>query len=415
MQLQLQTNVVSIRNLEQLRLRYRLATISGLHSDQPEYFQNRNNLERHLSYLLHQPILTLERDGQLYLAVPDAVRALPTDVALVRLLVQLRISDHVDELDLARLTPADLPIALKFLRFMLQAPLSRDKRLWQPGSGRPFFSREPVSQVDGVNKYLGFKVSPVQIAGNRLGLCVDVSSCYVSATSLSGALTRDEFVKSWKNAHCVYRFGHRWYEIRLRAFADRSAGDYAFEVQGRRWSLLDFVRDQTARPLPSDLAELSSDASVVTYHDNRGVEKGAPAPLCYPIIDTSRDAVARQHGDAILAPAERRRLTDMFVGTHLRNLTFGDCELLLDADSVTVPKRVLTLPDLRFGNGVILRGNVGGGAVAKYSAQRASLLRDRRAGCYRNTPLDRQYLLLPRSVADSFGPKFLSDLRAAVV
>jgi hypothetical protein len=47
-------------------------------------------------------------------------------------------------------------------------------------------------------------------------------------------------------------------------------------------------------------------------------------------------------------------------------------------------------------------------------ATRAALLRDKRAGFFVTDPLDRQYLVLPKSVADSWGKQFIADLRRAV-
>jgi hypothetical protein len=41
-----------------------------------------------------------------------------------------------------------------------------------------------------------------------------------------------------------------------------------------------------------------------------------------------------------------------------------------------------------------------------------AMLRDKSAGVYVNTPLDRQYIILPRSVYDSMGDQFLKGLKA---
>jgi len=410
--MKLQTNVFPITNLSDFKLHYRLVRVSGLRPDQVEYFQNRQHLEKHLSYLLHQPVLVVERDGVPHLAVPRDVHAVPADVQLVRLVVQLELLEEPYEIDLAQVSSANAAIALRFLRFMLQAPLSRDDRLWQPAAGRPFFVRTPARAHDGVEKYFGFKVRPMLLPGG-LGLCVDTTSCYVSSSPLPADLSHDQFVQKWKNSHCVYRFGHRWYQIQARARADRSVADYAFVVDGRRWSLLDFVRDHTRRPLPIDLANLTSAAAVVTYVDNRGVEKGAPAPLCYPVIDTSRAAVARQHGDTILAPAERRRQTIELADKYLQQLSFGAATLRISHEPSVIDHQVAALPELRFGNGVTLKSG-GPARIGEYSKNRLRLLRDRAAGSFVKGPFDRQYLLLPRSVADAFGPRFLSDLSNAV-
>ena len=76
------------------------------------------------------------------------------------------------------------------------------------------------------------------------------------------------------------------------------------------------------------------------------------------------------------------------------------------------------LPDFEFGNSRILsvRGTAGAQQVSldNVGRTRAALLRDKDAGFYVRDRLDRQYLFLPQSVADSFGEQFVADLRRAV-
>jgi hypothetical protein len=247
---------------------------------------------------------------------------------------------------------------------------------------------------------------------------VDVTSCYVGARPLPGKLTRDDFASRWKGRHCIYRFGHDWYEVRLQALADRNAKEYRFLKDGETWSLFDYVLDRVSRPLPSDLSNLPDDSAVVLYQDNRGNELGAPAPLCYPTFDTGSDEVARQHRQAILAPHERRDLTRTFVDEYLRGLRFGDTALRISSEPMRIPRRTLRLPDLQFGNGTVLSARGTRGAVqanlSDFGSRRLLLLKERTAGFYVSAPLDRQYLILPRSVHDTFGEQFIKDLSVTV-
>ena len=123
------------------------------------------------------------------------------------------------------------------------------------------------------------------------------------------------------------------------------------------------------------------------YVDNRGTEKGAPAGLCYPVVDTSREAVGRQHGDAILAPGERRQLTIDLTARYLRELRFGSKTLQVSDRPYEREERVFALPDLRFGNGAMLRAQ---DDLSNFSKRRSQLLRERSVGSYTKGPFDRQ-------------------------
>jgi hypothetical protein len=414
----LETNVFPITNLHELSSRFRLAEISGLHSDQAEYYQNRQILERRLSLLLKKPVLVIERNGLSSLVLPEEVTALPAEIPLVRVVAQLKLGMETFAVDYTQRSPEADRIALRFLRFLIQAPLYRDPRLWQPAAGRPFFPRRPDRVEQGIQHFAGFSVRPVEVSGGGLGLCVDPVSCYVGELSIPAHLTRDEFVRSWKGRNCLYRFGEYWYEIRLHALADRTVSNYLIPVDRQTCPLLDYLLARVSRPIPTDLAELSEDAAVVLYLNSRGEEMAAPAPLCYPTFDTSSDQVAAQHRRAILPPEERRRVTHRLVQTYLHGLKFGEVRLQLGENPVAIPRQMVTVPDLRFGKGVVLSVRGTPGAVcanlSELGDRRLSLLRDPTVGPYLSAPLDRQYLVLPRSVHDSFGPQFATDLASEV-
>jgi hypothetical protein len=415
---EIETNIYAIRNVNDLSSRYRLVEVAGLRPDQLEYFQNRQALERRLSYGLKKPVLVIERDEIPYLVVPEEVTAVPSEVPLVRAVVQLRPRDEVFELNYMRRGGPDDAIALRFLRFLIQAPLRSDDRLWQPAAGRPFFERFPATGGDSIHRYAGFTVRPVVTPDTAIGLCVDVTSGYVGSHSLPGKLTRDEFASRWKGRNCIYRFGQDWYEVHLHGLADRNVKEYRFIKNGKTWSLLDYVLDRATRPLPSDLGNLSDDAAVVLYQDTKNNELGAPAPLCYPVFHTSSHEVARQHGRSILPPHVRRAMTRSFVDQYLRDLRFGNTVLRIAEVALRIPRRTFKLPDLQFGKQVVLSARGSAGAVHaglhEFGKQKLRLLKEPTAGFYDSAPLDRQYLILPRSIYDTFGDQFINELSDTV-
>ena len=413
----LETNIYSITNLDDLSARYRLAEVAGLRPDHAEYFQNRHTLQRRLSYLLKKPVLVVERDDIPFVVVPEQVSVLPAEVELVRVVVQLRLRDERFHLDYTKRGPDD-PIALRFLHFLIQAPLGRDARLWQPQSGRPFFERTPARSDHGIHRYAGFSVRPVVTPDARIGLCVDVHHCYVSARPLPADLPRNDFAARWKGRHCIYHFAHNWYEIRLHALADRTVQEYRFRTKDRTWSLLDYVLEHGPRPLPADLGNLRADSATVLYRNNRATEAAAPATLCYPVFRTDSEEVARQHGRTILDPLQRRNQTAGFVDAYLRALQFGSARVHLSADPTHTPCQHFQLPDLAFGHSTVLSARGTPGAVRArlrdVGRRRLALLTNHAVGFYESAPLDRQYFILPRTIQDTFGARFLEDLSQVV-
>lgn len=319
------------------------------------------------------------------------------------------------DLDYTLRTPANDEVCLRFLQFMLQAPLNADARLWQPESGKPFFEKEPAHEQGGAARHTGYAVRAVITPDGGMGLCVDVRHKLLSRTPLPVRLTRQEF-RRFRGRHCVYRFGHRWYDVRLHEYDDLTASEVMLPGEGGLVPLLDYVVRASRKPVPRELADLPRDAAVIHYLTNQGETRSAPAGLCYPVIDTQGGG--QGHRATILHPHERRDLIAGFVSLHLRNLRFGHTTLRVSEKAVRVPERMFLPPDLKFGGGRVLsaRGSPGATHVSLDSLGRArgQLLRDRDAGFFTRDRLERQYLLLPRSVHQSFGEQFVADLTAAV-
>ena len=110
----------------------------------------------------------------------------------------------------------------------------------------------------------------------------------------------------------------------------------------------------------------------------------------------------------------RRAMTRSFVDQYLRDLRFGNTVLRIAEVALRIPRRTFKLPDLRFGKQVVLSARASAGAVHaslhEFGKQKLRLLKEPTAGFYDSAPLDRQYLILPRSIYDSFGGQFINEL-----
>jgi hypothetical protein len=410
----LETNVFPITNLGELSSRYRLYRIKGLHPEQAEYHQNRSVLARRLSYEFRTPAAVLDNpDGPRLVLREDAAEP-PSPYHLVRRAVYFDRLPGTFDLDYTLRTPENDEVCLRFLQFMLQAPLNANARLWQPGSGKPFFDKEPAHEQGNAARHTGFAVRAVLTPGGGMGLCIDVRHKLVSKAPLPVRMTRQEF-RRLRGRHCVYRFGHRWYDVQLHEFDDLTVTEAMVPDGDGHVTLLDYILRASQKPIPQELADLPHDASVIHYLTNQGEARSAPAGLCYPVIDTQG---GQGHRATILHPFERRELIAGFVSRHLRSLRFGDTTLRVADRPLKVPERMFPVPDFKFGGGKVLSARSTPGAthvsLDNLGRARAQLLRDRDAGFFVQERLGRQYLLLPKSVHESFGGQFIADLTRAV-
>lgn len=253
---------------------------------------------------------------------------------------------------------------------------------------------------------------PVVTPDGGLGLCVDPTNCYVSKHPLPAVLNREDFNRNWKGCHCIYHFGDLWYEIKVDALDDRNVSEYRFIAGGEQYILRDYVLNRAEKPLSPELAYLSDNAAVVLYQDTLGKQNAAPAPLCYPVVGS--DDIGQQ----LLPPYERHQLIRKFIQKYLQNPQFGATSIRLASRPAQIQKQVFQVPDLQFGHSKVLSVRRTPDAqhmgLEELGKARLELLCDNTAGFYIKDPLDRQYLLMPRSVYDSFGSRFLADLTAQV-
>src|SRR5215212_3808164 len=135
----IETNVFPITNLAAISSRYRIYRVKGLTPDQSEYYQNRQHLNRKLSYLLKKPVVVIDRDGMPHVVVRDDAGELPSPLELVRAFVRFERLPGTFDLDYTVRSPENNEICLRFLQFMLQEPLHSHPDLWQPKAGQAFF------------------------------------------------------------------------------------------------------------------------------------------------------------------------------------------------------------------------------------------------------------------------------------
>jgi hypothetical protein len=415
--MRIETNDFAIENLAELTSRYRLFRIKGLNSEHDQYYANLQHIVRRLSFSLKKPVTVINRDGAPHMVIRDDAVGVPTSLCLVRSCVYFEPVGDTFELDYTVRTPENDEICLRFLQFMIQEPLHAAHDFWQPNAGGAFFEYKPIFAQNGVGHYLGFAVRVVLAPDEGLALRIHIANKYVSLDSMPAVVSFDKFDEHRGRSH-VYRFGYDWYEVKPKSLADVNVMQYMVPDDDKLTPLLEYVVAKSRKPIPPELLRVPVEGSVIYYLDKRSQERGAPAALCYPVIGTDDYGMGRLHARSRLSPDERRNRAQQFAGEYLSQLRFGDVRLKVNSSPLATEPKMFQVPDMKFGNNKVLsvRGTTGAiqTSLETLGRTRASLLRDRRAGFYDIDPLDRQYFILPQSVLDSYGERFLKDLADSV-
>jgi hypothetical protein len=414
----IETNIFAITNLRELKSRYRMYRIRGLSADQDEYDPNIQTLIRKLSYAMRTPVSVIQQNGEPHLVVPEDALEPRSPYPLVRGTAVFEKTDRVFTLDYENPTPETDALRVRFLQFAIEGALFNNRNFWQPGAGNPYFERLPVVEKDGICVYRGYAVRVVSAEGGRLGVCVDVQHKYVSKHPLPINLRREDFRK-FKYGRCVYRYGNSWYEIKLQDHTGLSVSEQMFSNSAAKLiSLFDFIMENAPKPLPREVAELSPTSPALRYLTGREEVRYAAAALCYPVFDTSDFRIKRIHRETILPPINRRQYIHAFVTGHLSTIRFKDMRVLISGTPLSTPKLMFLPPDLAFGNGTVYsaRGTSGATYVGleQMGQTRLNALFNPKVGPHATKPLDRQYMVVPKSVWDTHGQAFLNDLKAVM-
>jgi len=419
-----ETNEFAILNIEDLSSKYRLFAIKGLkdHCDDElrrnDYYSNRQYLIKKLSFKLHQPVTIIDRGQEPFLVVPDNVLFPMSHPVGGGKDVYFEPIDEVFTLDYTERSPENDIICLRFLEFLIQTPFYGHSELWQPKSGGPFFNRTPENPNDRIYHFLGFRLRPAITEVGGIALRVHVTSKYVSRDPLPYDIKRRDFERFKKN-HFIYLYGHQWYEVAGLSVNDLNVSQYkVLTKDGNKVSLLEYAFAESKKPVPKRLAQVGSDTAVLTYLNNTRQERGAIASLCHRVFGP-HDADAKGiHRQSIMPAHKRRDLAIQFANRFFGQLQFGNLKLEVERHPLSSSPKSFTVPDLEFGNGRILsvRGtkNAIQTSLEELGDARLNLLKDPKAAFYSTEPLDRQYLIVPESVRQSWGEQLLEMIKREV-
>lgn len=410
----LATNLFPLGGLDALSFRYRLHRIVGLERAPESFFINRRQLES-LGWRLQCPVSVVERDGVPYLLLPDGVPP-PESVDLTRTVVRFETASALD-INFEKPSPELRETMTGILRFHVHGAIGRRKRFWRTASGQAFLYREPQTVRKGICHYTGFRVRAAYDEAHGFSLCVDPSSVFVHERSLATDIGRDAFAR-WQGRHAIYHYGDDWFSIRLDALAQENADEYLISDPAPARNLLEFIIDEIKKPIPPEVREVPADASVALYRNPRGGQRAAPTPLCYPVATNDESARAGLHRASILPPQERLYAARNFARRELATIRVGSATLSTATNGAAHRCTVFQVPDLQFGHDHVLsvRGSHGATSVTleELGRERVAALHDPSIGLYDSEPLDEHRLLLPKSVWEGPGKRFVDDLKRSV-
>lgn len=412
------TNIYRIQGLERYSAEYRLHRVRGLVPGDEDYFRNLQSLSNRLSRELRTPATFLLRGDDAFIVLRAGATPPKDAYQLVRATAVLDPPSDVFRLEFTRLDAETRPIALRFLGFAMQGAFWRHHDLWQPHGGGVFYEKNASQVVGNIGMHRGFLARIVDLGADGFGVCVDVRHKYVSSRALPVLVSRKEFNEQFKTRHAIYHYGREWFQIRLEECNDLSVTEFVITKDGRKTTLLEYIQSHSEKPLPTELANLPKDCSVLHYYNGRDEKMAAPSALCFPVFDTASPQVRREHGRTILRPDIRRQAIDEFTGKYLRTLKLDGNDYQLAESPVAAATRVFAVPDLEFGGGKILSTKGTPNAIrvgiGEFGRKRLALLRDKSAGFFATDPFHRQFFFMPQSIRDSWGPQFLNDLSVAV-
>lgn len=415
------TNIFPIRNLNQLTAHYRLFNIIGLQETSEDFDSNVQYIIKRLSYQLGQPITVIPNGPELCLVVkndPAVLARIPSEFEVKkRDAIYFKITGQVFKLDFLSTDPHTKEICRRFLQFDINGEIQKNKNLWQPRSGQPFFNKSVFEGNQRVAVYNGFLPRIVEMPGGGWGISVEITCKYVEKAPLPAKLTRDDFNRL-KGNHFIYHYGNLWYEVHPDEWSDLHAADYKYrrDSDGQWTTVMADLYRQSGPSMPPEVLQLPDDAALLTYCNNRNEERRIPAGLCYRVLDTDDPLVGKLHQQSIIPPFERRRKALVVRRNYLSKLRYGGIRLDVAETPIRVEKRLFTFPDQLFGNGAVLSVMGTPGAtlttIEEVGRHRKQLLREPDGGCYVNRAYERQYLVLPVSIANSYGKThFLKHLQ----
>jgi len=430
------TNLFPILNAEELSCAYRLWEIVGLSSDDREFERNRVALRFKVSSDVKGPAEVLREGARLFLAIPEGYKEPEATYSLMPYVASLKPLEKRGMVDFSSPDLSNQLLARRFLQSALTDKLRQENELWQPKAGRPFYFKEPANADDSsrrVNIFDGFSFRVVYVEGVGYCVLIDCSTRYVSTQPWPEYIP---FEKRWdflrhdpgvtgkgeqKTTHCVYRFGHQWYEILVQTIGKENIAETLFipPETNQPISVYDYTIGRWGDILPNWCATIKRDWTAITYVTWKGgTARHGAAHLCFPVLKTSdldRMGLGNLHREySIKSPQTRLNAITRFVNRWMKGTKLGEHTVVIENKPLCIERRIFSIPALEFGGGKLLDISSTPERLRHYPKDRLRILQDPKGGFWGSDPLQEQWALVPRDIKDTIWPAFKQDLKNGI-
>lgn len=414
-------NIFPVLNTADLSGEYRLFEIEGLDISSTDYQRNKQYLISSLSRNLKHPVEVIQRNQKAYIVTRNEetiLALLPEEFpAIGNNILYFRDTGEVFPLDFNSTNPSKRAICKRFLQFSIQGVLFKNKRLWQPAAGKPFFSKKAIPRND-ISIYPGFSVRVVDLKSDGWGITIDATRKYLKTKPLPIHLPKEEFDRKYKGRKVVVRLGQQWYEIKLTQWHSLPVSQHKYPNPNGEGNitLLEDLRQRIPKPHPQLLAQLPADGSVVFYHLANGEARSVPAGLCFLVMGTEDEMDGHLHQNSILSPD--MRLSEIFEISEklLSQLTFGEKKIRLGNQLKTIPKKKFNFPDIVLGDNEKFTFQAAKNNPNLFASVRSKKIFSGNPGFLK--PLQPlfgpQYIFLPRSIFDTCKEDFIRRIMEEV-
>ena len=354
------------------------------------------------------------------LVIPAEVSLSQTEYQLAPDVVRLQAENRVKESHLGTEDATDRHVCVSFLNFDLRGRLRSESELWA-GSAHSYFPRRPVNDGNAsreIDFYEGFHFHVRYLEG-RLFIGIKLAHKYVDAAWAVDRF-REESFDRLKMRMFLYHFGYIWYPIQLIEVMEKSLAETEFvnPDSGETVSLFDYVVRKAGKNAPPWIRNLDSKSKSVRFRNpGRDVRLFAPLGLLKLIHRTDDPEAKELHRQSIKGPEERFGFGTSVIERYFRNKTFLGERLSINPNSHVIRPAIFPVPCLEFGQGKLLRvaeyPKSGEVALRHLGRCRSNMLTDATAGVAVTSPLEPQYIVIPRSLDRTIGTDVTKRLETA--
>jgi hypothetical protein len=411
-------NLYPVTNQDALKISYRFVDVDGelgLGSHDPDLAaKNLNLLAKKVAFGQELPVAIIRGGERPLLAVAADRPVKRCEYQLTPHVATLRPQDEIHSVAFSNLDDTTRGIALSFLGWELRGRLYGHRDLWRSGPNT-FFRKKPVNNDPRriFDVYGGFSPRFLFVEG-RLHIAVPVIYCYTDSQWADTAFD-NRTIQRLGGRKMLYHFGPQIYPVKFQRRTGKTLRAQQFCPEGTNTTanVFDWTVEK-AGEAPAG-RRLDPESPAIQYRNvGNEEERYGALSLCKLMLNNDDPRVARSRREHQRTPRERIESATGIVNTFLAGISLSGVRLNLGSLPRSAPAKHFDYPEIRFGNGRVLRiskvSHCGGVLLKDLARTRAAMLEDKGVGFAVLSELDDQVLIAPRSLS----VPVVNDLKARI-